>query len=261
MIASARTAFHFWSRAILYGTPLGALARRLRQRVRQRAAVHETTGYWNAEIGRLYRRPNLNGRVSGALRHTTAAVLLRTCGFAPRSALDIGCAYGDFADTLATFGTRRYVGVDLSEDGIADARREAPNRTAPEKCGMEFHCADLREFSPRESDRFDLIMFSEVLKYLDVDEAEREIARYARWLAPEGVFCVVLTDDPKCHAIFRRLARGHEWIYGTVYQQQPNRPRFRLTPDRANPAYVIGLFRAGAARARRKKGVDHERVR
>jgi SAM-dependent methyltransferase len=242
MFASARTTLYFWAREMMYGTPVGAIARRLRSRVQRSAAEHERPDYWNRQIDRLYRRPNLNGRASSALRHTTTAVLLKTCGFSPRTALDLGCAFGHFAETLADIGVQRYVGVDLSDEGVAAARLKAPNRPTADRCRTEFHCADLRMFTPDEGDRFDLIVFSEVLKYVDVNEALRQVHRYERWLAPNGVFAAVLTDDPKCHAIFRKLDARFDWVYGTIYQQQPDGPRFTVTPNRANPAYLVGLF-------------------
>ena len=78
---------------------------------------------------------------------------------------------------------------------------------------------------------------------MDVEEALSQLERYRQWLSPDGVFCVTLTDDPKCRAIFHKIGRRFEWVYGSVYQARPDGPRFRLTHDRATPAYISGIFR------------------
>ena len=243
MVISIRTTLHFWFRAALYKTGSAQLVQHVRRLLGAGPAEHRTSAYWNDQIHRLYRRPNINGIVSGELRHSLTALLLRAC--APRSekVLDLGCAYGDLAHALGPNGLRRYVGVDLSDRGIDSARRELASKPAADGCSFEFHQADLRRFRPDEADRFDAIVFNEVLKYFDVDEAVQLVEHYSRWLAEDGVLFVNLTDDPKCEAIFQRLEKRFQWVYGTIYQQRPDRPAYRLTPDRANPAYLAGILK------------------
>ncbi len=51
---------------------------------------------------------------------------------------------------------------------------------------------------------------------MEVEEALSQLKRYRQWLSPDGVFCVTLTDDPKCRAIFHKVSRSFEWVYGSV---------------------------------------------
>jgi len=240
VIASLPKSIRFRLRAILYRM-LGANAVRRLKRAAGVADAHETAAYWNAALSGRMAAPNLNGRVGNALRNTTTAELIRACGPTPRAILDIGCGYCELAGALAGDGLRRYVGVDLSNYVIERARRDHHSWPAARQCTLEFRVADLRSFTTRET--FDVIVFNEVLKYVDVEEAHAQLERYEQWLAPDGVFCVTLADEPKGRAIFRRIGRSFEWVYGTVYQARPDGPRFRLTYNRATPAYLIGLFR------------------
>ena len=215
----------------------------------QRAvATHETAAFWNGELSGRMSTPNVNGRVSNALRDMTSAVLIRQCGPTPGAVLDLGCGYGTLAVVLADNGLRRYVGVDLSDYVVDRANRESAAWPLAEHCDVSFHHSDLRDFTAEADDTFDVIAFNEVLKYVDPDEAVEQVLRYRQWLAVDGVFCVNITDDPKCHAIFRALKSRLEWVYGTVYQQRPDGPRFRVTPSKETPAYLTGLFRPRATR-------------
>ncbi|UCD76425.1 MAG: methyltransferase domain-containing protein [Phycisphaerales bacterium] len=246
---SFRTRFYFWMRGVLYRTHAASLLQRVRDRSWLGPAEHETPSYWDDQIHRLYRRPNLNGRVGGALRFNATASLLRVCAPGSEAVLDLGCAYGDLAETLKDNGLRRYVGVDLSDRGIESARRGVAARPAESGFSREFHKADLRHFTPEEGDRFNAIVFNEVLKYFDVEEAVGLVERFGEWLAEDGVICITLSADPKCEAIFRRLERCFHWVYGTVYQQRPDKAMYRLTQDRANPAYLTAILRPQASAA------------
>jgi SAM-dependent methyltransferase len=203
--------------------------------------VHESAAYWDAELSGRMAEPNLNGRVCTALRNATTAELIRLCGPTPRAVLDMGCGYCELAEALAGDRLRRYVGVDLSTYVIEWAQREQHSWAASGQADLDFRVADLRSFTADEV--FNVIVFNEVLKYVEVEEALRQLERYGQWLAPDGVFCVTLTDDPKCRAVFHKISRDFEWVYGSVYQARPDGPRFQLTPNRATPAYISGIFR------------------
>jgi SAM-dependent methyltransferase len=240
VIASLPKSLRFRVRAILYRM-LGANAVRRLKRAAGAPDVHEDPAYWNAELSGRMAAPNLNGRVCNALRHATTAELIRLCGPTPRALLDIGCGYCELVEALIGDGLRRYVGVDLSNYVIERARRDHHSWPAARKCALEFRVADLRSFTTRET--FDVIVFNEVLKYVEVEEALAQLERYEQWLAPEGVVCVTLADDPKCRAVFHRISGRFEWVYGALYQARPDGPRFRVTHNRATPAYLVGIFR------------------
>jgi len=240
VIASLPTTIRFWLRSALYRTLGSNMVRRIK-RVAGAPEVHEDAAYWDAELSGRMAAPNLNGRVCTALRNTTTAELIRICGPTPRAVLDIGCGYCELAEALAGDRLRRYVGVDLSNYVIERAQREQHSWAAAHQTDLDFRVADLRSFAAGEV--FNVIVFNEVLKYVEVEEAIRQLERYRQWLSPDGVFCVTLTDDPKCRAIFNQIGRRFEWVYGSVYQARPDGPKFRLTHDRATPAYLVGIFR------------------
>jgi predicted TPR repeat methyltransferase len=201
--------------------------------------MHETAEYWNEEASRL--DSAFNGRLGNELRQHVIEVILRSVGPRPRRVLDLGCAFGGLADALDPGGLETYVGVDLSDRAIEEARhRPAPPASTATR---RFVTADLRAFSPGAEERFDLIVFNEVLYYLTVDEAARQVHRYGQWLAAGGVFCVSMKKQPKSEAITTLLHRRMEWVYGTLFQQGPDGPAYRVRRDPARPAYLIGLMR------------------
>lgn len=225
-------------RRLIYCSPLSPLARRALA-LRQRRHAHETAEYWNEEAPRLHSA--FNGRVGNGLRHQAIAMMLRHVGPRPRRVLDVGCAFGDLAHALDPGGLEAYLGVDLSDRAIEAAqRRPAPPASTATR---RFVTADLRAFSPGPDERFDVIVFNEVLYYLNVDEAVRQVQRYGQWLAPGGMLCVSMKKQPKSEAITARLRQRLEWLYGTLLQQQPDGPAYRVRRDPARPAYLIGLMR------------------
>lgn len=220
------------------------------ERLAPRRSEHETGEYWDGELSGRMSEPNLNGRMSNAVRDTTSVLLMRNCGGKPRRVLDIGCGFADLAHLLIPDGLEYYEGVDLSSYVIDRNKRLSEDWAADTPCRFSFRTADLRAYAPDTERQFDVVVFNEVLKYLDVDEAIGELERYCQWLAHDGVICVNLTDDPKCRFIFKQAARHLDWVYGVVYQQRPEGPKYKLTFNRATPAYLTGLFRYSARVAR-----------
>lgn len=245
MILSIHNRLRYWLRLVVYGVGPGSVVRRFLPR-RQALKLHETAAYWNQELSGRMSDPNINGRISNAMRDMTSVILIQRCGTPPTSVLDLGCGFGDLAQALAGAGLQRYIGVDLSDYVIERARNECSSWPVAKQCDLSFHNSDLREFVPQEDDRFDVIVFNEVLKYVTVAEAVEQLKRYLPWLTPRGVFCVNITNDPKSRAIFRALNKNFSWEYGMTYQQRPKGPLFRITHSDATPAYLVGLFSKGA---------------
>lgn len=242
MIISMQNKFRYWMRLMFYGIGAGFIAETIKRRNGMKQK-HETARYWNAELSGRMSTPNLNGNISNAMRDQTSIVLLRMCGASTNSVLDVGCGFGDLAQALSNDGVERYVGVDLSDYVIERSNREYANWPVSNHCNLSFHQADLRKFSPPDNELFDVIVFNEVLKYVTVKDAVEQLKRYQRWLKPNGMFCVNITNDPKHRATFRALDDNFKWVYGMIYQQRPNGPRFRLTHNNATPPYQVGLFK------------------
>jgi 2-polyprenyl-3-methyl-5-hydroxy-6-metoxy-1,4-benzoquinol methylase len=93
--------------------------------------------------------------------------------------LDVGCGTGILAQSLLRAGIAGYVGVDLSDIAIEQARAASPP-------GAAFMVGDVATFET--SQVFDVIVFNEVLYYLK--KPDEDLRRFARFLAPGGIFIV-----------------------------------------------------------------------
>jgi len=87
------------------------------------------------------------------------------------SILDIGCGKGILQQKLAPYGYSRYVGIDISDDAIRQASCNEDDKTT-------FIASDATSYSPTE--RFDAIVFNEVLYYFD--DPLKTVERYERYL-------------------------------------------------------------------------------
>lgn len=114
--------------------------------------------------------------------------------------LEVGCGQGAFYESLRQVKPRRYLGVDISERAIDQARGRFARDVAAG--AAEFRAFDGAAFECDE--RFDAIVFADCIEYLG--PVEGVIARYAPLLAPGGVFG--LTQWLALHplAIWRRLS-------------------------------------------------------
>jgi 2-polyprenyl-3-methyl-5-hydroxy-6-metoxy-1,4-benzoquinol methylase len=100
--------------------------------------------------------------------------------------LDVGCGEGILQQKLKPFAYRYYVGIDISEIAIASAMTHADDRST-------FIRADLTTFA--SSQKFDLIVFNEILYYLA--DPLSVIERFSRSLEPDGLMVASIWADPQ----------------------------------------------------------------
>ncbi len=107
------------------------------------------------------------------------------------AALEIGCAEGLFTERMAAF-CDRITAVEFAP--TARARAEARLRHLPSG-RVTVHLGNIRSWIPPAGARFDLIVASDVLYYLDTNGGHRFLdepefgpflERVAGWLAPSG---------------------------------------------------------------------------
>ena len=110
------------------------------------------------------------------------------------SILDIGCGVGILQERLAAFGYARYVGLDISEQAIQQARVKEDAKTL-------FITGDAESYLPVES--FDVIILNEVLYYF-VSPVE-SFARYTKFLTATGIIVTSLFHTTRSIAIQRRI--------------------------------------------------------
>lgn len=116
-----------------------------------------------------------------------------------RLVLEFGCFNGWTLPALASFAPRQIVGIDISENAIAEARR---NHGGLACFGvMDGHCLALAEES------VDVVVGRAILHHLDFDTAIREIGRV---LKPGGLalFVEPLRDNPVGKLIRRLTPRA-----------------------------------------------------
>jgi SAM-dependent methyltransferase len=122
--------------------------------------------------------------------------------------LDLGCGPGEILELL---GPGEYVGVDLSPEYIAAARRRFGNRG-------HFLCADVRSLSLEGSARFDAIISIGLLHHLDDREVGAVMRTAADLLAADGR---LVTLDP---ALADEQPRAARWLIGRDRGRSVRRP-------------------------------------
>ena len=220
-------------RKIMYQTPVGRPLSRIAREI-QDPPEHETPGYWDAGLtGGLaaYRGGTLSVAVRDALTVTLIRYLMPAA-----SLLDFGCAVGSLGRAAWDPSLRRYVGVDISPAAIRDAQTRAYSSDA------SFVACNLCDFSSDE--RFDAIVFKEVLYYLEPDAAATQFTRVFGYLNPGGLLVVSMKDDPKSHAVLSACRRDVQLVKGVLHHEQtPRSSGWRLRRDPARPPFLIAAMK------------------
>lgn len=191
-------------------------------------------------------KPYIAETSSTWLHARIVATVGRTISPESRRLLDIGCGAGLLAETSADCGFTDYTGVDISEVALDAARKrmEARRHRYPKAC--RFDQGALGSFAlPDDATAvpFDLIIFSEVLYYMDTaTQAVAEVQRLCRWLGSDGHVGVFLKDDGKSAAILRKLRSEMSFKYSMIVQEQGDPPVFRVRIDRGSPACICAFF-------------------
>lgn len=124
----------------------------------------------------------LDGSPAERARHAVIAMLCRSFGD-ELAVLDVGCGEATLFDFLTARQQDAYRGIDLSMEAVSIARRKRRNGVLQ---------ADAAKFDPGVQ-RYDVIVFNEVLYYLD---AESAVTAYAGFLKPGGHIIVSTYRTP-----------------------------------------------------------------
>ena len=140
----------------------------------------------------LYREYAAGGEASGAVGRNLRPAFRRFVDrtqFPKRSALDIGCGFGQYLTYLEARGFA-VAGVDISEIAVAEARQAV-------KDGSRIMAGDMHEY-PFPEGGFDLVISFETMQH-GTHEQIREMGRKIyRSLVPGG-------------SIFIELSRANQW--------------------------------------------------
>ena len=119
--------------------------------------------------------------------------------------LDIGCGSGRLASLFQVYPFRRYVGVDVSHEGLAKARSLGLSH-------VDWIEANYETWRPTET--FDAIVFNECIGY--AHDPAATLAAFARHLAPGGNFVLFHYRFGSYAAQWRRIATVCEIVHATA---------------------------------------------
>lgn len=114
------------------------------------------------------------------------------------SVLDIGCGNGRLAQLLAPHTPRRYVGLDLSPEGLRRARALA----LPD---CEWIEGDFEYWRPAPGETFDAVVFNESIGY--ATDPRAALAAFAPLVRPSGTLLVSYFRSGNYRALWRRVVR------------------------------------------------------
>lgn len=114
--------------------------------------------------------------------------------------LDVGCGPGTNAPS---FAHADYVGVDLNEQYVRDARK---------RFGRNFVAADVRGNDFPVGNGFDCILVNSLLHHLDLESTRTLLRRFTELLTPDGhvhIIELVLPDNLSVPWALAKADRGH----------------------------------------------------
>ena len=134
----------------------------------------------------------LSWRTSQLFRRLRVLAMVRRLPDPPVSAIDVGCATGDFTRVLATGITTltTVLGVDFAGHAIGRARSRYPE--------ISFVQESILTVGDRYPNRFDLAACLEILYYLDQADRHRALTSLRRLLRPRGhvIFSSYISAPP-----------------------------------------------------------------
>lgn len=143
-----------------------------------------------------------------------AALVARCLAVAAHPAvLDIGCGSGRLAQLLTPHGLKRYLGLDLSTEGLARAR-------ALGLAGCEFTVGDFETWRPPSGETFDVIVFNESIGY--ARDPGATVAAFAPFVRPGGVLLISYFRSGNYAAIWRRLAACFPTLHAETVSTDPD---------------------------------------
>ncbi len=147
--------------------------------------------------------PRTLARYAGRRRRRFAPEfrLLTVGSLEGKRVVDVGCGEGQDAVLLARLGAAEVVGVDLSAQAIAVARRRAELAGVGDR--VDFVCAPV-ETARLPERAFDVVWCNAILHHV-LDNLDEVLARLASWAAPGGV--VSFAEPVSESRALRRLRR------------------------------------------------------
>jgi SAM-dependent methyltransferase len=123
--------------------------------------------------------------------------------------LDLGCGTGRTGLELDIKKYQYYVGVDISEVAINQARIEC--RENPDKNSRNyFVISDISKYMPDR--KYDVILFRESLYYINQFLIPKILEKYRKYLSESGVMIVRISDRRRYKNIIRNIELKYKVI-------------------------------------------------
>ena len=146
--------------------------------------------------------------------------------------LDVACAGGSLYSALEP-NNEGYVGIVTSEVAVRAAKTRYPR--------AEISLARLEDYQPQT--RFDAVVFSEVLYYLDVTDAVYQVLRYSKFFTENGRLVISMKHDPEPKRLFKELESRFTWAHGVLFQEKINGAEYVIGQNPARPAYLVASLK------------------
>lgn len=197
--------------------------------------------FWDNELA-CSKEFYLSGTLHIRCRSSIIAQMISNDNSTPLRILDIGCASGELLSTLLNKSVEMYMGVDISQYAIEYARKKFA-RDDDMAFNASFTQSDLCLFNPKKNTTFDVIVFNEVLYYLGIDEAVRQVNRYAEWLKPEGTICVSMKKDSKSRLLYTLILKDFHVTKSVLMQiSSDGTLRYGAQESKEPPPFAISLI-------------------
>lgn len=102
------------------------------------------------------------------------------------SILDLGCGLGNTSVELETNAYTNYIGVDISDVALEQAKKKASDSARSKK--NEYIQCDICDYVP--NGQFDVILFRDSIYYVPMRRIKAMLDRYSQYLKQHGVFIV-----------------------------------------------------------------------
>jgi SAM-dependent methyltransferase len=112
------------------------------------------------------------------------------------SILDLGCGPGNTANELSGDAYQTYIGVDLSEEALAKARKRTLETGRNDKNLFVRH--DFVNYTPTQE--FDVILFRESIYHVPIRKIKKTLTHYTRFLKSSGVLIIRIATSDQEHA-------------------------------------------------------------
>ena len=144
-----------------------------------------------------------------------APVLLHNDICRVRRVLDVGCGPGT---NTHHFSNAEYLGIDLNERYITDARR---------RLGREFLAVDAAKYTAAPGERFDFILVNSFLHHIDSPTTLRLLSHLRELMTEDGHVHILELVLPRSQSFARFLARSDRGKFSRALEEW--REMFRVS--------------------------------